>query len=157
MLEVFWGKVFQMEVSLKCHQTAKIKTITSLSQSQQQVLRFWLQPGKPVRGGASPPAKNPTNVHKYFPPCDNVNRKPCDISNIYQLDGNMSLAESESCIIAPPPPDKISGAAHLPVIASYNMRSLFPKIGNVKNDLIERGIRARILQWNMAEGWKYKL
>ena len=70
----------------------------------------------------------------------------------------MSLAESESSIIAPPSPDKISGAAHLPVIASYNMRSLFPKIGNVKNYLIERGISIGFFSeiWQKAENRNHK-
>ena len=74
----------------------------------------------------------------------NVNGKPCNVSIIKQLDGNMSISESvsENSLITPPPasPDKISAAVHLPTIATYNMRSLFPKIGNVKTDLLERGI-----------------
>ena len=64
-----------------------------------------------------------------------MSMKPCDMSIIQQLDGNISFSESENSLITSPPPtlhDKISDAAYLPAIASYNMRSLFPKIGNVK-------------------------
>ena len=66
------------------------------------------------------------------------------MSNFEQLDGNISLTESDSDIQSTAGPsghqDKISAAVHLPTIATYNMRSLFPKINNVKNDLLERGI-----------------
>ena len=36
--------------------------------------------------------------------------------------------------------DNISASANLPTVATYNCRSLFPKIGNFKTDLLERKI-----------------
>ena len=87
--------------------------------------------------------------------------KPWDMSSIQQLDGNVSFSESENSLITSPPPtlhDKISDAAYLPAIASYNMRSLFPKIGNVKNDLIERGISLGFFSeiWQKLENKSHK-
>ena len=38
------------------------------------------------------------------------------------------------------PYDKISMAASLPTVASYNLRSLFPKIRNFSTDIIERNV-----------------
>ena len=38
--------------------------------------------------------------------------------------------------------NKVDTAINLPTIATYNLRSLFPKLGNVKNDIIEREIDA---------------
>ena len=70
--------------------------------------------------------------------------KPCNILIIPQLDGNISDIESESnnsLIIQPNiQSDKITAAADLPAIATYNMRSIFPKVGQLKIDLIERHI-----------------
>ena len=70
--------------------------------------------------------------------------KPCNVSTIPQCDGNISDVESESdtsLIIQPNiKPDKITAALDLPAIATYNMRSIWPKLGNVKIDLIERHI-----------------
>ena len=37
-------------------------------------------------------------------------------------------------------PDKISTAVSLPSVATYNCRSLFPKIDSLKTDLLERQI-----------------
>ena len=66
--------------------------------------------------------------------------------------------ESENCLIIPFPlpaqrPDKISTALHLPTIATYNMRSIFPKIGNVKTDILERGISCAFFSeiWEKSE------
>ena len=64
--------------------------------------------------------------------------------NLIQLDGNVTFADSDDH--EPEPPrfrirqDKIETALNLPVVASYNMRSLFPKAGNFKTDMLERGI-----------------
>ena len=70
--------------------------------------------------------------------------KPFNTSIIPQLDGNTSDVESESddsVIIQPNiQQDKITTAVDLPAIASYNMRSIFPKLGQLKIDLIERDI-----------------
>ena len=98
------------------------------------------------------------------PPPVSVNVKPCNLSNIIQLDGNNSIShlESESdnsVIISPHPcPDKIEAALHLPTVATYNMRSLFPKIGNVKTDLLERGISVGFFSeiWEKSENKSHK-
>ena len=98
------------------------------------------------------------------PPPDNVNVKPCDVSHIQQLDGNMSVSsnESENSLIIPPPAacntDRISSAVHLPTIATYNMRSIFPKIGNVKTDILERGISCGFFSeiWEKSEKKNHK-
>ena len=42
--------------------------------------------------------------------------------------------------------DRISTALNLPIIATYNMRSLMPKIESLKTDIIERGIDIAFLQ-----------
>ena len=63
------------------------------------------------------------------------------ISDIGQLDGNVSF-----CSDTTQPrnknmkPDKITAALSLPTVATYNCRSLFPKIGSLKKDLLERSI-----------------
>ena len=58
----------------------------------------------------------------------------CDISDIGQFDGNVSVCSSSDII------DKITAALSLPIVATYNLRSLFPKIESLKTDLIERQI-----------------
>ena len=58
----------------------------------------------------------------------------CDISDIGQFDGNVSVCSSSDKI------DKITAALSLPTVATYNLRSLFPKIESLKTDLIERKI-----------------
>ena len=83
--------------------------------------------------------------------------KPCNLKEIPQLDGNSSVLsnESEQSIInqSQSYKDKISAAVHLPTVATYNMRSLFPKIGNVKTDILERGISVGFFSeiWEQAE------
>ena len=77
-------------------------------------------------------------------PSTNIEVKPCNTTIIPQLDGNISDIESESddsLVIQPNiQSDKIIAAVDLPAIASYNMRSIFPKLGQLKIDLIERDI-----------------
>ena len=75
--------------------------------------------------------------------------KSMDTSDILQFDGNVSI-ESESSLnnsIPQPsqPPkvkvcDKITAALYLPTVAAYNLRSLFPKVGNLTTDILERSI-----------------
>ena len=78
------------------------------------------------------------------------------MSNICQLDGNISIIsdKNDSCISeptqppppppqSPPPPmkqDKDCGAICLPTVATYNLRSMIPKIGNLTTDILEREI-----------------
>ena len=59
-----------------------------------------------------------------------------NISNIGQLDGNYTRnSDSDS---ANKKPDKIIAAICLPTVATYNLRSAFPKIGNLTTDILER-------------------
>ena len=70
------------------------------------------------------------------------------LSNIAQFDGNDSIvSESESLVLSQQQrrkfkPDKIVSAQYLPVVATYNCRSIFPKLGNMKKDIFERNIQA---------------
>ena len=72
----------------------------------------------------------------------------CNISDIGQLDGNISnLSAMGSYDGDPPPPpppgrkcDKITAALTLPKVATYNLRSLSPKVGNLTTDILERSI-----------------
>ena len=76
-------------------------------------------------------------------------------TDILQLDGNDSV-NSESSPTNNPTcvrPDKITSALSMPVVATYNMRSLFPKIGNLKTDILERNIQVAFLCeiWEKSE------
>ena len=62
-----------------------------------------------------------------------------DISNIEQLDGNVSVCPPNVKV------DKIAAALSLPTVATYNLRSLFPKIESLKTDLLERKIDVSFL------------
>ena len=82
-----------------------------------------------------------------------------NISNVAQLDGNISvcISESESTTTSPPKQfrpkfDRITTALNLPSVATYNCRSFFPKLGNLKTDLIAREIDVGF----MVEIWKKK-
>ena len=57
-----------------------------------------------------------------------------------------------------PKPNRIQNALHLPVVATYNLRSFFPKVKNVKNDIIERAIDCAFLSeiWEQKENKKHK-
>ena len=72
---------------------------------------------------------------------------------ICQLDGNTSnlrdVTDYVNCVNpfhpSPPPPppprqDKISAARCLPTVATYNLRSLLPKIGSLTTDVLERKV-----------------
>ena len=74
-----------------------------------------------------------------------------DISDIDQLDGNITNTSEISDLSCVPSPsnvqckdntkrDKISDALSLPTIATYNLRSLFPKVGNLTTDMLERKV-----------------
>ena len=72
------------------------------------------------------------------------------ISDIGQLDGNSTINSDISVLPCVPPPsntqcsdtrrDKIVEALNLPTVATYNLRSLFPKVGNLTTDMLERNI-----------------
>ena len=87
-----------------------------------------------------------------------------DISTIGQLDGNITNISTSSKppqptppTKSPPPPqytplylvsnksDKITAAISLPTVATYKMRSLLPKIGNLTTDILERQIDVSFL------------
>ena len=75
-----------------------------------------------------------------------------------QLDGNNTLlsnsTSSDDCSPTRVPHniDRITCAVNLPTIATYNCRSLFPKLGNIKTDIIERTIDVAFL----CEIWEKK-
>ena len=64
-------------------------------------------------------------------------------------------SESDTSLIIQPniKQDKFTAAADLPAIATYNVRSIFPKVGQVKIDLIERKITLGFFSeiWQKAE------
>ena len=78
-------------------------------------------------------------------------------SNIPQFDGNISI-QSETSKNSGVKPDKFQCALNLPVVATYNLRSFFPKVKNVKNDIIERSIDCAFLSeiWEQKENKKHK-
>ena len=62
-----------------------------------------------------------------------VNNSPVNISEIVQIDGNVTANSDIVDNI-----DKISASSNLPIVASYNCRSLFPKVESFKTDVLER-------------------
>ena len=56
------------------------------------------------------------------------------MSDIGQLDGNVSVCSTNVKT------DKFTAALNLPIVATYNLRSLMPKIESLKTDLLERQI-----------------
>ena len=84
--------------------------------------------------------------------CGEDNLSVCNdstISDIGQLDGNVSVC-SDQPKHSKNKPDKITAALNLPIVATYNCRSLFPKIESLKKDLLERKIDVGFL----TEVWK---
>ena len=75
-----------------------------------------------------------------------------------QLDGNNTIlsnsTSNDDCSPTRVPHniDRITCAVNLPTIATYNCRSLFPKLGNIKTDIIERTIDVAFL----CEIWEKK-
>ena len=62
-----------------------------------------------------------------------------DISDIGQLDGNASFVSTKGTLKnnnrnhkIQPKPDRITSAQYMPVVATYNCRSIFPKLSNLK-------------------------
>ena len=102
---------------------------------------------------------NPVNIVRAYSPLPqpvNLYGSPCDISDIEQLDGNISISESDNLAVtsAPriAPVGRATHAQYLPTIAAYNVRSFFPKINGVKTDLIEREISLSFF----SEVWQKK-
>ena len=86
-----------------------------------------------------PPSQSSENIISY------------DNPDIQQYDGNVSISSnlseptaSSPCINHHPvnnkKMDKISAALSLPIVATYNLRSLFPKIENLTTDMLERSV-----------------
>ena len=78
----------------------------------------------------------------YLPVSESDIQSECDnsiISDIGQLDGNVSVCSDQSKH-SKNKPDQITAALNLPIVATYNCRSLFPKIESLKKDLLERKI-----------------
>ena len=91
-----------------------------------------------------------------------------DISDIAQIDGNVTTTTDENVNLglslkqARPNrfrKNRASVACHLPSVTICNMRSLFPKINNFKNDLIEREVDVSLLSeiWEKEEDKSHKL
>ena len=82
---------------------------------------------------------------------DNISETVSDMSDIAQLDGNISFDSS-------PKTDKIVTALNLPSVAAYNCRSLFPKVRSLKIDLIERDIQLAFLVeiWEQTQRKEHK-
>ena len=53
---------------------------------------------------------------------------------------------------------KITAAIHLPVVATYNLRSLMPKIQHLKTDIVERNVDLAFLQevWEQSDNVDHK-
>ena len=83
----------------------------------------------------------------------------CPLSSpekIQQLDGNDSICLSNSSVITNI--EQHNTALTLPIIATYNLRSLLPKVKSLKTDLIEREIDLAFLQeiWEDSGNEKYQ-
>ena len=101
-------------------------------------------------------------------------KSPTPLSNtvkLLQFDGNVSISSDESESLNASEPtvsdtfensqfgpislnvDKITAALSLPKIATFNLRSLFPKINSLKTDIVERAIDVSFLQeiWEQSE------
>ena len=83
------------------------------------------------------------------------------ISKVDKLDDIISISSCESDNkkrLKVSKNDKITAAMDLPTVASYNMRSLFPKIENVKTDILERGITVGFFSeiWEKLENKNHK-
>ena len=93
------------------------------------------------------------------------------ISDIDQLDGNVSICSSneynrQSCKKLPDHPkpkngqkiDKIAAALNLPTVATYNLRSMIPKINSLKIDILERSVDLGFLQeiWEQTDNAEHQ-
>ena len=68
-----------------------------------------------------------------------------------QFDGNVSISESESL--------KTKDALNLPIVATYNVRSLFPKVCNFRTDMLERNISVSFVSeiWQRSDKKEHSL
>ena len=86
--------------------------------------------------------------------------KPPDSFNIPQLDGcpdtsflDSNNDDNKNNITSPLCPDRTDTITTLPTVATYNMRSFFPKIENFKTDMKERNIQISFLSeiWQKSD------
>ena len=79
-------------------------------------------------------------------------------SHIYQLDGNVTLDNIDT-EVNPKLSKNARIADGLPVILVCNMRSLFPKIQNFKQDFLERGVDLALVSeiWEKQESVEHIL
>ena len=103
----------------------------------------------------------PTTPSPKPSPLSSMESDHLNMSDILQLDGNDSVrheSESVSNRLKTKINDKITGAKCMPVVATYNMRSLFPKIQNLKTDILERNISLAFLCeiWEKSENKKHQ-
>ena len=73
---------------------------------------------------------------------------------IEQLDGNNSILSDigQSSVSQP------TKESFMPTVASYNLRSLIPKINNFKDDILEHGIDCAFLSemWENSDNEKHQ-
>ena len=76
-----------------------------------------------------------------------------DISDIEQLDGNISIDLNNKRV------NRAEAALGLPVITTNNLRSMMPKIKSVKADIIERNVDISFLQeiWEQSDSDNFKM
>ena len=108
-----------------------------------------------IKGGVGPP----TTPLPPLPVDVNNLSMTSSISDMDQLDGNVSLDTSiESDVNDFVMPDKIMAALNLPKVATYNLRSMIPKIGHLKTDILERKIDCAFLQeiWQQTDNKEHQ-
>ena len=76
-----------------------------------------------------------------------------DISDIEQLDGNISIDLNNKRV------NRAEAALGLPVITTNNLRSMMPKIKSLKADIIERNVDISFLQeiWEQSDSDNFKM
>ena len=100
-----------------------------------------------MKGGVSP-----THLSVSSPPFSANSENPgLSNMNIMQFDGNVSISESESL--------KTKDALNLPIVATYNVRSLFPKVCNFRTDMLERNISVSFVSeiWQRSDKKEHNL
>ena len=73
--------------------------------------------------------------------CDNLSLPSINKTNsgdIINTTSGDSISTTSGGIMNTNSDDRTNSALNMPVVATYNMRSLFPKIGNLKTDILER-------------------
>ena len=100
-----------------------------------------------MKGGVSP-----THLSVSSPPFSANSENPgLPNMTIMQFDGNVSISESESL--------KTKDALNLPIVATYNVRSLFPKVCNFRTDMLERNISVSFVSeiWQRSDKKEHNL